>query len=407
MMVLLFLCRYSIAGDADCNECSAGSYCPFTYADTETACPSGFFSAAGQDVCHPCRGGYECNGGRTAEVECAAGTYSPPMEDDCLTCDADRICPYAGMAYPKECDSVGDYRMNTTHCEPCPAGSFCPTPDEVVLCAEHYYSDAGSLACTLCEPGYLCTGTGNTDAQGSVVGGGSGDLCPIGYWCNPADSQDPCPAGMYGVKEGGSSMEDACDPCPAGYMCEEGAHFDVGSGDVNIDECTVGHYCPEGTQTATAVPCRSGTYISLPMDAVDGGDGVHFNDDESDCTPCPATFYCAEAVDGSGRGADTCVVAMYLLRWNIVGRLLAGLHGWHSRSELLHYVFAAVPSDGVCACTTGTTRARPGTTAPLAHNTRSSTRARLASSTTRLAKMTNTTARTAHPGTTARKPRRT
>ena len=100
-------------------------------------------------------------------------------------------------------------------------------------------------------------------------------------------------------------MEDACDPCPAGYMCEEGAHFDVGSGDVNIDECTVGHYCPEGTQTATAVPCRSGTYISLPMDAVDGGDGVHFNDDESDCTPCPATFYCAEAVDGSGRGADT------------------------------------------------------------------------------------------------------
>eukprot|EP00750_Incisomonas_marina_P016607 INCI19214.1.p1 GENE.INCI19214.1~~INCI19214.1.p1 ORF type:complete len:6126 (+),score=1170.25 INCI19214.1:309-18686(+) len=291
---------FSIAGNSECTECVAGNYCPFTYAATETACPSGFFSAAGQDVCHPCRGGFQCNAAQTAEVACAAGQYSPPAEGSCLSCPADRICPEPAMAYPKECESVGDYVVNSTHCAPCPSGNFCPTPDVVTACPEHYYSDDAALACTLCDPGYLCLGTGNMDAQGTTVypdNAGQSALCPVGYWCNPSDSQTACPSGMYGVKEGGTSMDDACDPCPAGYMCD----YNSGSDTHTMVECTRGHYCPLGTQTATAVPCRSGTYIDSAMDS----DGFDFNDDEADCVPCPATFFCPESADGSGRGSDT------------------------------------------------------------------------------------------------------
>ena len=302
---------YSISGVDTCTECPAGSYCRFTYDDDVQDCPSGFFSNAGQDVCHPCRGGFACTSDQDGEALCGAGTYSPPMHPTCDTCPTDRICPRSGMASPEECSNVGDYAVNSTHCIPCPSGYYCPTPDrsQITLCPEHYYSDASALACTLCEPGYLCTGTGNMNAQGTDVAGsgtgGIGELCPIGSWCNPADSETYCPAGMYGTKDGASSLDDGCAPCPPGYMCEIGAYFDEVGGDNAISECELGHYCPLGSHALTAVPCRSGTYISQAMDAVDGGDGVHFNDHENDCEPCPATFYCDEQADGSGRDTDT------------------------------------------------------------------------------------------------------
>ena len=293
---------YSVEGASECTECAAGSYCPSIYTDAgNAACASGYFSEAGQDVCHPCRGGYECNAARTAEVECQPGTYSPPAEDDCIACPDDRICPEAAMAYPRECGSVGDYVHNSTRCLTCPSGNYCPRPEEVTLCPENYFSGTGAVACRLCEPGYLCTGTGNMDKRGANAfpgdstgannlepgTGGLDELCPLGSYCNPADTVTPCPAGMYGTKDGGSSLDDACLPCPPGYQCEEGAFFDPGgdpSLDFNIDECQEGHYCPLGSQELTAVPCRSGTYIARLLDTAGG----QYNDRESDCLECPS-----------------------------------------------------------------------------------------------------------------------
>ena len=88
----------------------------------------------------------------------------------------------------KKCQ-LGTYSFDmATNCTTCPAGSFCPDPNDVYAqnldcngieganicdCPKGTYSNDGAIYCTNCDAGYFC-GTNETEANPT------GQECPIG-----------------------------------------------------------------------------------------------------------------------------------------------------------------------------------------------------------------------------------
>ena len=103
--------------------------------------------------------------------------------------------------------------------------------------------------------------------------------CPPGYYCplNTGNNLQPCPVGTYNPIEGlhnitqctqcdggkyclTQALSEVTDNCTAGYYCTFGVNTATPSGTFTGEggECTLGHYCPEGSPAP--VPFEPGSY---------------------------------------------------------------------------------------------------------------------------------------------------
>jgi hypothetical protein len=107
------------------------------------------------------------------------------------------------------------------------------------------YCPPGSAQPTICPAGTF----------NSLIGQGSCNICPVGFFCPSGSSQATlCPAGTFFDQTNGKAITD-CIQCPKG------------------------HYCPMGS--VQSIACPVGTILSLT-----GAASV------SECKVCPCGFYC-------------------------------------------------------------------------------------------------------------------
>ena len=117
-----------------------------------------------------------------------------------------------------------------------------------------------------CNAGYYCDSGATTATPND--GGATGDVCTIGHYC-PQGTDVPiqCPVGKFMP----TTQASVCTDCTAGYYCVDG---------LNLIDCPQGFYCPTGSGNATHM-CPAGTYGGNTNLAAVG-----------DCTQCPGGSYC-------------------------------------------------------------------------------------------------------------------
>jgi hypothetical protein len=183
-----------VAGEA----CPAGASAP-TPCDG-TGHVGDYQDEAGQGACKTCPGGYTCGGngsptnvtrcrpaewfesfycppGRRETSACPAGTYNyvdgSETADDCQPCPAGSFCPTS---------SDGTAKIET-----CPAGSWCPPGVyEAITCPVGYYCPEGVGIPVPCQAGAYC------DVEGLSTPAG---LCQEGYWCSYVNMRDAVAVG--------------------------------------------------------------------------------------------------------------------------------------------------------------------------------------------------------------------
>nr|XP_047130962.1 uncharacterized protein LOC100202447 isoform X1 [Hydra vulgaris] len=322
----------------DCFSCTPGWYCEKSGLGEPTGkCDAGWYCPEGQQKAQPsgneCKSGYYCPKGSAAPLDCETGTYQleskksvchvcPPgyycvnATSKLQKCDAHYYCPEKTKV-PILCPN-GTYSYDNetglerdTDCRPCIAGHFCIMGTVREKCAAGYLCQSGSPSPTPkvplsgpntkagpCPPGYFCSygaifpepcpeGTFKPDYGGygnksdcwpcpagkQCFGGNSTILqCPLGKYCEEGQPPTNCPINYYQNKFGSKALQD-CLPCPAGYYCNIS-----GMSDYSYSECPIGFYCLEGQGPQY---CPPGTRRLIPG-ARNG----------SDCSPCPAKFYC-------------------------------------------------------------------------------------------------------------------
>jgi hypothetical protein len=164
----------------------------------------------------------------------------------------------------------------------CTAGKYLPagTQGSCLECPAGTYSVFGSIACTVCPPGY----------KGNGKGASSCLECGAGYFsAGGSASCNLCPAGKYS-SEAGSAV---CTPCYPGTNSSAGS--------TTCLECTPGTYSCGGA--ATCSPCAVGTYnpyyyasYCTQCEAGTYADVVG----STSCTPCAVGTYAAKV------GATSC-----------------------------------------------------------------------------------------------------
>ena len=144
--------------------------------------------------------------GRAAEadcIQCTGGSYCETTGLSAPTglCDEGWYCP------------LGSSSPQTTRCQPgefCPAGSVDATP-----CTSGSYCSTAELAEVTgpCLEGYYCTLGASVN---NPTDGSTGDVCPVGSYC-PLGSGSPqsCAAGKFTNAEGNTQVSD-CQDCTAG-----------------------------------------------------------------------------------------------------------------------------------------------------------------------------------------------
>ena len=127
--------------------------------------------------------------------------------------------------------------------------------------------------CSECPEGFICTNSTIPIP------------CNPGFYCPYGVDMTPCPRGTFSNVTGAKDST-VCTACTPGYWC-----FEEATANPLQNPCPVGHYCPLGTGGNSSanfsiepVPCPAGTY----RDQV-GGASL------SDCSLCPAGFYCPNA----------------------------------------------------------------------------------------------------------------
>jgi hypothetical protein len=163
-------------------------------------CASGSYSFDGSSFCITCPQGYYCPSRSSSPIICPPGSYSKEGQSNCVLATEGYEVLSFGESFEMKC-GVG------------------------------YYSSGGGAKCSLCDPGYKCR-------PGSIESAPSVDACPLGGYCNPADTFTPCPLGSYGVATAGTSASQACKACDAGYYCQ--------SDGTTKTICPPGGFCPEG-----------------------------------------------------------------------------------------------------------------------------------------------------------------
>ncbi|EDO39339.1 predicted protein, partial [Nematostella vectensis] len=228
-------------GSQQPTPCTPGKFCYFALHAVSGPCDPGHYCTLGAKVPNPtdnttgglCWKGHFCESGTYNPSKCPIGSYSPSHGNrnvsDCVPCLAGQYCESEGLDTPTG---------------PCDKGYYCPNGQS-----------SKRPSAYVCTPGHYCT-------EGSPV-------------------ERPCASGSYQDEY----QRWDCKTCPEGYYCDatilNATHCVHG---VQLPTpCVKGHYCTNGTTTATEHPCPAGTgyYRNITR-------GESFND----CMACPGGHYC-------------------------------------------------------------------------------------------------------------------
>ena len=201
-------------------------------------CPDGYYASKSAQTteCDLCLLGYYCPGGKI--IPCQKGyTNNKKGQSTCNPClksNSTTTGTYANSRGQSLClaCSNGSYTQNqaqTTTCNTCPQGYYCPQ-GKIIQCPAGTYDPQGSTNCLPCA----VETTSNAGAA----------LCfSCAQGCNSCQTSASncltCKAGYY---RNGSS----CTVCPAGYYCSGGT--------AGKTICPANYYCPQGSSSAKACP---------------------------------------------------------------------------------------------------------------------------------------------------------
>ena len=205
------------ANATGCEDCPKGHVCPEA-TQTPLNCSEGTFRNASRGVdftnCDECSTGGYCPNGSVTPITCPAGTFrdisSGISLSDCFVCPQSYYCA-ANSSYPTVCGTAGycpngsftpthcpagTYRnipsgISVSDCFVCPAGSWCvenspdPTP-----CVPGTFSSYGQVAfeSTVCQPcdfGYYCPNEGLVPPKPCLSGSYSASQ---GAWLSPVEA---------------------------------------------------------------------------------------------------------------------------------------------------------------------------------------------------------------------------
>ncbi|KAF8823037.1 PAN domain-containing protein, partial [Cardiosporidium cionae] len=319
--------------------CEMGYYCPEgTRFPTEFPCPPGTYgestSLTSVTECTPCSKGYFCLGGSarpslcnsttdvcgsallsTQGVSCPEGFVFDIEREHCMPCPRGKYCN-RNFTSAQMCErgtfgtmiglSVANDSYNSPlGCQQCPAGTHClDASAEPTLCLRGFYSSEGDGNCHTCLAGYFCPEIGTTiEAMKFLF------VCPPGYACAEGLDRHPrfkasaiCPAHHYCPLGSSSPI-----PCPSGFSRRETGGKESFHclpalpgivSEISGRNCSMGHFCPEGTPEDKPVACPPGMHRTI-----EGGRWLadcllcsagHFCPGESVEESCPAGNYCGE-----------------------------------------------------------------------------------------------------------------
>ena len=310
---------------AECVDCSPGFYCGSMGLTEPTGpCAAGFYCKKAAKVLDPtdgftgdiCPVGLYCEAGSSVGVKCPVGTFNNITglrdESECESCPGGNFCTEKGLSIPSGKCFAGYFctsravlpnPRNESYGDVCPSGSYCPQGTHTPrLCpVGTYLNTTGATKrdqCSACDPGSFCHRLGQVQVSGPcsegfyctlaanssrpIDGGVTGDICPVGHYCEEGSSQpSPCQNGTYMNHTKASE----CYVCPEGFYCINRVFPVV---------CPKGFYCPEGTGYDRQ-KCPTGTF----SDAV----GLHA---EIQCKSCTPGYYCDQlgATSESGLCAE-------------------------------------------------------------------------------------------------------
>ncbi|XP_070552128.1 fibrillin-2-like [Ptychodera flava] len=278
-----------------CLPCEAGYYCPngtITYSDKP--CPSGHYCPEGTEF--------------EDQYPCPAGTFNNVTGksniSDCVACLGGQYCASSGLSSPTGpceggyyCDDSSTTSMPSgTGGDECKAGHFCPEGSPLpIACTGGYYCAVDRLSNVSgeCDPGcYYCFSKAVVPNPND--GNATGDICPEGSYC-PAvsDSQTLCTAGTFLNSTGNDEVGDCISCigggtalavvmlCPLRTVMLVTTALVAGSGYPPEYNCTLGHYCPEGSPEP--VRCPSGEY----QDEIG----------QWECKDCPEGYFCDNTME--------------------------------------------------------------------------------------------------------------
>ena len=278
--------QYCAAAVSEGQDCPDGHYCPQVDLDDG--------SKIGAQHPWPCEPGTFSSETKRAQCEaCTAGTFCPLSGmTGGLTCPVGYYCP-EGAKEPTACPR-GQYNDRTastadTDCKNCEIGEYCDS--------------AGLASGTPCPDGYNCFEQGivNPLLAEDCTNSPCTNVyaCSEGQYCVNGIPTD-CPASTYNPRKHGRAESDCleCTPgmactvpgldapdeiCSEKFYCTGGAARPSGSGSGAIQVCQSGHYCPEGSPDQ--VPCDRGTYSE--------------NSPASECPTCTDGYYCPGNVESN------------------------------------------------------------------------------------------------------------
>ena len=168
--------------------------------------------------------------------------------------------------------------------DPCPSGSYgyvegATSEGACVNCTIGYYSQPGSVQCSLCPHGSVT----------SDAGLGACTQCPDGAVSNVNRTEcTSCADGTWA-----SVNESTCQPCAAGFACPTRTmNHEVG--------CPVGSYAREGSGSCTYCSAGWACPSTSPINGVSAREpyacqvGSYAYANSTSCTPCPAMQYCPD-----------------------------------------------------------------------------------------------------------------
>jgi hypothetical protein len=194
---VLFLSDYYCPqGSISATPCPKGQYAALGQATCFANCEAGKYSNTSASVlaCIPCQDGYSCAGGSSAPIVCSAGTYCvtgsttgavpcvagsfnpASLQSACQNCSVGAYCPLGslvasscpvgtfngllGKTGPSDCllCPLINTTSSATYCAagsavsttPCPAGSYCPTPADLIRCPQGFVISISYCNCAVC-----------------------------------------------------------------------------------------------------------------------------------------------------------------------------------------------------------------------------------------------------------------
>ncbi|KAF8595531.1 hypothetical protein BDV93DRAFT_548787 [Ceratobasidium sp. AG-I] len=187
-----------------CTNCNPGYYCTGGTAG-QTACPAGTYnnqpSSSGSGSCQTVQCGYYPTGGNsdgtasTGQSACGSGYYSAAGSTSCTVCPAGNYCNASTTCSPTPCDP-GTYAAGTgsaQQCQNCPAGTF--------------NNSYGNTSCCQCCAGWYNSGNNNhTNCQQCP---NKGNVQSSGVTSQPGSS-NPSSCEVYNGSSGQSAPASTC-----------------------------------------------------------------------------------------------------------------------------------------------------------------------------------------------------